>query len=58
MKKILLIFMMSCLLCGSPNQTFSDSGFQLTNIEIYSNGGEGDVGPPHTNKYGDNIIKG
>ena len=39
---------MSCILCGSPNQGFSDNGDKLTNIiETYSNGGEGDVGPPH-----------
>ena len=48
MKKFLTIFMMSCLLFGSPNETLSDSSSQLTStIKTFSNGGEGDVGPPH-----------
>lgn len=51
MKKTLTIILLSCLLFGSTNQTFVNYGSQPTNMaESYSNGGEGDVGPPHTNK--------
>lgn len=51
MKKSITIILMTCLLFGSPNQLFSDEGSQLTNIvQTYSNGGEGDVGPPHMDK--------
>lgn len=48
MRKNLTIILLSCLLFGNPIQDSSDS-FQPTDIiETLSNGGEGDVGPPHT----------
>ena len=44
---------MSCILFGNPNQMFSDSDLQPTDIvETSSNGGLGDVGPPHQNIEG------
>lgn len=49
MRKILTLILMSCFLFGIPIQSFSDSGIQLSAIEVKPNGGEGDIGPPHEN---------
>lgn len=54
MKKTLTIILISWALLGNPYQTFSDTGFQPTDtVETFSNGGLGDIGPPHLDKdYG------